>query len=338
MAENKKLFLDYTGLTALWEKMKSTFAGKAATEQEFGSIKGSINTINSTLGTLDAELDTIDANLAASTPKEAANYSAALALANSLVPGTIINVKGAETIDGAMYVGGFYIVDGKSPASIKYLGTTSGNADDDKVAALENRVETLEGAVVKGAMYTDGTTSGNYTVTDNQLVIRYDDTYVANSQSVNALTHKAIAAKFGELESMLTSIPKFKITVVDSLPVSDISASTIYLVKNTDTTSNNLYTEYIYIDSAWEKLGEQTLDVTNFLTAAQVEQILAGKSYATTGDLTSAVNTAKSDVLGTVEATYVKSAGLEDLILTSITEGKIGAGMAIPVSDIEKLS
>lgn len=335
---DKKLFLDYTGLTTLWNKMKNTFAGKAATDEAFGNIQNSINTINGDISTINTELDTIDANVVASTPKEAANYSAALELANSLVPGTIINVKGAETVDGAMYVGGFYIVDGKSPATIKYIGTSSGSVEDDDVAALENRVSTLEGSVVKTVVYTDGKTSGNYTVENNQLIIKYDDTYVANSQSINALTHKAIAAKFGELESLLTAIPKFKIAVVDELPTSDISTSTIYLVKNADTTSNNLYTEYIYINSDWEKLGEQTLDVTNFLTADQVENILAGKQYATKGELTSAISTATNSIMGDVASTYVRSDALEDIVLNSITTGKIGEGMAISVSDIEKLS
>lgn len=45
--------------------------------------------------------------------------------------------------------------------------------------------------------------------------------------------------------------------VVDELPNTDIKANKIYLVKNTDSTEDqNVYTEYVYVNQKWEKLGE----------------------------------------------------------------------------------
>lgn len=45
--------------------------------------------------------------------------------------------------------------------------------------------------------------------------------------------------------------------VVDKLPNTDIKANKIYLVKNTDSTEEqNVYTEYVYVNWKWEKLGE----------------------------------------------------------------------------------
>lgn len=45
--------------------------------------------------------------------------------------------------------------------------------------------------------------------------------------------------------------------VVDKLPNTDIKANKIYLVKNTDSTEDqNVYTEYVYVNWKWEKLGE----------------------------------------------------------------------------------
>lgn len=71
------------------------------------------------------------------------------------------------------------------------------------------------------------------------------------------------------LKSQVTSIPKFSISVVDVLPTEDISETTIYLVKDNETESN-LYTEYVYINGVWEKLGTQTLNLEGY---AKIEDI-----------------------------------------------------------------
>ena len=67
-----------------------------------------------------------------------------------------------------------------------------------------------------------------------------------------------------EIDERISAIPKFSIKVVNSLPVTDISATTIYLVKTNDE-SQNLYTEYIYADDKWEKLGEQSVDLSGYV-------------------------------------------------------------------------
>lgn len=59
-----------------------------------------------------------------------------------------------------------------------------------------------------------------------------------------------------EVNSLVSEIPKFDIKVVQALPTTDISTSTIYLLRN-EGSSQNMYDEYIYVDGAWEKLGSQ---------------------------------------------------------------------------------
>lgn len=49
--------------------------------------------------------------------------------------------------------------------------------------------------------------------------------------------------------------------VVDTLPTSGIDATKIYLVKSSISETNNTYTEYMYVNNAWEKLGEYKADV-----------------------------------------------------------------------------
>ncbi len=85
-----------------------------------------------------------------------------------------------------------------------------------------------------------------------------------------------------EVNSLISTIPKFKIEVVDSLLIPSPSTSTIYLLLNTSTTTQNLYTEYIYIipetgDPFFEKLGEQTIDLDNYYTKSEVNALLDDK-------------------------------------------------------------
>lgn len=85
-----------------------------------------------------------------------------------------------------------------------------------------------------------------------------------------------------EINAIVSAIPKFKIEVVTSLPTSNISDTTVYLVKSGDDDSN-LYTEYIRAGGNWEKLGTQTVDLTGYATEAWVNDILA--SYVKTVDM-----------------------------------------------------
>lgn len=78
----------------------------------------------------------------------------------------------------------------------------------------------------------------------------------------------------------LSAVPKFKIEVVEALPTSNIGAATIYLQK-TGNETDNLYTEYIYVNSKWEKLGTQKLDLSGYQTKLSDAQLAAANSGVT---------------------------------------------------------
>ena len=71
------------------------------------------------------------------------------------------------------------------------------------------------------------------------------------------------------LESQISAIPKFSVRVVDELPTENISITTVYLLKDTET-DGNLYTEYIYINNTWEILGSQQIDLTDYVKSEDV--------------------------------------------------------------------
>ena len=83
-----------------------------------------------------------------------------------------------------------------------------------------------------------------------------------------------------EINLLIAQVPKFAISVVSTLPTANISTTTIYLVGGGET--GDLYTEYIYVDGAWELLGRQRVDLTGYATETWVVGQLAG--YQPKGD------------------------------------------------------
>lgn len=79
-----------------------------------------------------------------------------------------------------------------------------------------------------------------------------------------------------EVNNLVDTIPKFAIEVVTILPTTQISTTTIYLIKTSETETGNLYTEYIYVNGNWEILGIQKLDLTNYYTKQEVDGLISG--------------------------------------------------------------
>lgn len=78
--------------------------------------------------------------------------------------------------------------------------------------------------------------------------------------------------------------------VVTELPTSSIDTTKIYLVKSDTAGTNDTYTEYMYVNSAWEKLGEYqaSVDLSNYITDLSVsgKVITYIKGDGSTGTIT----------------------------------------------------
>ena len=64
-----------------------------------------------------------------------------------------------------------------------------------------------------------------------------------------------------EVNSLVSTIPKFAVQVVSSLPASGQSSTTIYLTPNSGS-SGNVYDEYLWVNNAWEKIGSTQVSFT----------------------------------------------------------------------------
>lgn len=75
-----------------------------------------------------------------------------------------------------------------------------------------------------------------------------------------------------------STTPKFNIKVVDELPTTNISKTTIYLLRTGDE-EDNMYSEYIYVNNDWELLGTQKLDLSNFYNKQEIDTMFQWKEY-----------------------------------------------------------
>lgn len=168
--------------------------------------------------------------------------------------------------------------------------------------------------------------------TQTALDLKADLTAIADfiTKSVNDLTYyytkTDIDGKITTINNNISAIPKFAIEVVENLPTSDISSTTIYIKKTSETETGNLYTEYIYVNNVWEELGTQTLDLSGYITTEALNTALSEytkttslATIATSGKLADAKDDATHRVVTDVEkANWNNKLGQGDIV-TSLT-------------------
>lgn len=154
-------------------------------------------------------------------------------------------------------------VDGKGLSSNDYTSdekTKLGNI------AAGAQVNVLESVKVNGAALTITNKSVDVSVPIALSELTNDEGFIDNTVSnlVNYYTKTETYTK-SEVNTLIGNISTMNILVVQSLPTSDISPTTIYLVKRSGK-NNDIYDEYLYVDSDWELIGNTQIDLSNYLT------------------------------------------------------------------------
>ena len=95
-----------------------------------------------------------------------------------------------------------------------------------------------------------------------------------------------------EIASAVSGVTQIDYSVVESLP-STGKKGIIYLVANSDS-GNNIYDEYIYINSKFEKLGSREMDLSSYAKKtdipSKVSSLTNDSGYQTATQVTSAIN------------------------------------------------
>lgn len=182
------------------------------------------------------------------------------------------NGGNASTVNG-------HTVNSDVPANAKFTDTVYTHPNSGVTAGTYKSVTVnAQGHVTAG---TNPTTLSGYGITDAKIS---NGVITLGANTITPLTnHQSLANYYtkSEVNSQISSIPKFSIAVVTDLPTSNISNTTIYLKKTGDDTQN-LYTEYIYVNSKWEQLGTQKLDLSGYLTKTDASNTYLGKTATAT--------------------------------------------------------
>ena len=167
---------------------------------------------------------------------------------------------------------------------------------NDVNAYAKNEVDGLLGAKVSVDVYNRDIPT---LATKEELALKADKSslgdYLLKTEAQS--NYETISGAQGKYQSKLTAGTGIEITgenvinvtldtniyqVVESLPESEINPNKIYLVLSAESGETNLYTEYLHVNSEWEKIGEYKADVdlTPYLKSSD-----AALTYATKQEL-----------------------------------------------------
>ena len=166
--------------------------------------------------------------------------------------------------------------DGQSPfATEAYVGENGGKIQKIKVNGVEQTISQQDKSVditvpTKVSDLTND--SGFITSTADNLTNYYKKTETYTQT---------------EVDNLLAAMSTLDIEVVQELPSSNISKTTIYLVPKSTAGTNNTYDEYINTtgtSAGWEKIGDTEIDLSNYwnstnlvaITTAEIDTIVAG--------------------------------------------------------------
>ena len=110
-----------------------------------------------------------------------------------------------------------------------------------------------------------------------------------------------------------------KFIIVNELPTENIQTDTIYLVPSDDPTTQDLYLEYMYINNAWELLGQKQIvvDLTDYVKFTDYPTNDGTKSGVVKIDNTLGLNIASNGKLSGLNRTYAQYQSAGDLFVIS---------------------
>lgn len=162
---------------------------------------------------------------------------------------------------------------------------TSGESITTVISSHTDKITTLEHKFGEGANRADGP------------IVLDSNGYISPTIdfAFKKINGKSILKTYGDTSDITIDLSLFIIPANNTLPTSDINPNKIYLIKDAGApnSSDNVYVEYMYINSTWEKLGEykSDVDMSGYLTMTSAERtyVKRGPDSPSTYILTSSV-------------------------------------------------
>lgn len=245
---------------------KNFKALQEATGADVTTIREDVNTLKTTVG---EHTEKIKANEAAAssnaqkiTAEETARGNADAELETKILANTSSINSNKTAAEEAL-----------AAAKKELQGNIDAKADDATVqAALANKAD--KATTIAGYGITDAKIEGGVITLGEQTI-----TPLTEHQSLANYYQKAETYSQSEVDSKLSDLKAGVMVVVDGTELPETGdAGKIYLLKNGSAEDKNIFTEYVFVNNAWEKLGEQTLDLKPFLKIADAENTYLKKT------------------------------------------------------------
>lgn len=143
---------------------------------------------------------------------------------------------------------------------------TSGESITTVISSHTDKIKTLEHKLGEGANQAGGP------------IVLNSNGYISPTINIalKKINGKSILKTYGDTSDITIDLSLFIIPANNTLPTSYINPNKIYLIKDTGAPddSDNVYVEYMYINDAWEKLGEykSDVDLSGYLTITSAER------------------------------------------------------------------
>lgn len=163
--------------------------------------------------------------------------------------------------------------------------TVSGSASD--YESLYNR-PTINGVQLLGNKtpgqlgFSDAATSGSYNDLKDKPEIPTLISQLANDSDFITISVSNLQNYYSKIESyskteinsMIANLNSMTIEVIETLPLENISPTTMYLQKETD---KNSYFQWLYINNEWANIGTTDIDLTNYYSKTETDSFLNNK-------------------------------------------------------------
>lgn len=250
-------YLNQTGLGLVWQKIKTLLNGKV--DKETGKVLSS----NDFTDAYQTKLEGIAAGAEVNVNADWNASSGDAQILNKPTVPTAGTGSSYPAMDGTRSLGsnaGYARVDHVHPhdtskanlASPTFTGTPKAPTAASGTSTTQiATTEFVQQAVAAGGVTIDSAMSDS---------------------STNPVQNKIVK---GYVDSAIGGITGIDFKIVTTLPSTGVKG-TIYLKSNSGSTGN-IYDEFIYVDSAWEKIGTTDVDLSGYVQASEMSTITSAE-------------------------------------------------------------